>query len=304
MGRAGARGRASLHVIAAIVLAGALLPAARSDADDFCGPSRYSRGGHCDCDSRPACANGWAYAPWRRGDTFVRSRWGGGYGSWTGYRGSGSGAPCAAPFRPRCGYRFYAGARGSSHTYYVRSLWSSYAHAGPMTSGQEPVAEADVPAVPLGKRPAAHDALFHGRAEDAVSRFEALVVEDANDADAYVGLLHARFLKGDFTGAAAALRSAALLGAVSPHLRLDVAAAYEKAESFRARLSGLRARVRFALDDASARVLLAYFESGLGETDDARLDARLVLRSRPNDPAAKALLGQPPEAPAAPPQSK
>jgi hypothetical protein len=292
-------------VVAALVLAGTLLPAARSDADDYCGyggyggyGGSYGRDG-CGCRGR-SYADGWACAPWRRGDTFVRSRWGRGYGRWNGYGYGGSGygsvAPCAS-VGPRCGYRFYRGPRASSHVYYVRSLWSSYAHAAPTTSGPdavEVVSETPVVAPPLGERPAAHDALFRGRAEEAAKRFEALLEKDASDADALVGLLHSRFSRGDFTGAAVALRSAATLGAITPEQRLDVPAAYGDPESFRARLSGLRARVRFVLEDDSARVLLAYFESGLGEADEARLDARIVLRSRPADPAALALLGRRP----------
>ncbi len=217
---------------------------------------------------------------------YSRSTWWSGTGDGYGY---GYVAPPAIV--PTCGYRFYARPVGST-------LWGRYGVVVPVATaeGEEnPVVATAPPPAPLGDLARAQEAIFEGRAEDAVRGFEALVAKDATDVPAWTGLLHARFLSGDYAGGARALERLATLGAVSADARLDVAAAYGAGKSFPARLSALKARVRFHPDDADSRALLAYFESGVGEGDEARLDASIVLRSRPDDAAAKVLAAPPTE---------
>src|SRR5262245_2768713 len=289
--------RAGAWFLGAAVAIATFLPAASANAHDRY--ERYRRawasGGDCGCDVDDGCGCGGRDACACDGSTRGHCNpWWGRSRCWRSRDGCGvyDGATCAQE-PARSGQRIYTAPRWSSLVYGSRR-WQSWAYSdATATASESPIVPEtpEAPAIPLGERPAAHEALFRGDAEAAAKGFEGLLEKDPTDAAAWTGLLHARFLGGDFPGATQALRQAANWGGVSPAGRFDLPAAYADVDKFRGRLLGLRARVRFVLEDDGARLLLAYFESGLGETEDARLDAKQVLASLPNDPAAKALLG-------------
>lgn len=147
------------------------------------------------------------------------------------------------------------------------------------------------PPVPLGDRARAEHALAAGNGEEATKGFTGLSGKDPTDASAWIGLAHARLLVSDFAGGARAARRAAQLGAVSADARLEVATTFGDGKAFRERLSGLKARVRFNPSDADAHALLSWYESLLGESDEAAIDARIAMRTRPDDSLARAVLG-------------
>ncbi len=236
-------------------------------------------------------------------------RFGYGSGYRTGYGSAGRGActdacggcdsgSCGASFAPRCGYRFYAGA-SYARAVLGRRYWpvTSVLRANPEPSPSDLLAADEAaatvgPLVPLGPLAQAHEAFFDGDCEGAFRAFESLSAAEPRDARAWIGLAHASFALRRFDRAAQALREAAALGAIDRDRRLDVEAAYADPEAFRAHLSALEARVRFRIDDVDARLVLAYFEAGLGRSADARDDLRAVLRILPDDPAGLALSGR------------
>ena len=261
----------------------------------YCG-SRVSYSRYGDCGSR--------YGNWgrsARGHTY--------YPAWWGRRPLNYGvdrcdalavrlgAPCA--YEPRCGYRFHRGPRWASLVYDRRAYaWPSLVQAD--DAGDDVADESDdaSPAVPLGPRAAAHEALFAGDAATAERGFRDLATADPTDAAAWIGVAHACLCKFDYAASAAALDKAAALGAISPTQRLDIPATYRDPVEFRQRFDALRLRVRWSVLDANARTVLAWLQAGTGESTESVAEARYVLRDRPTGACARVLAGLPAEVPA------
>jgi thioredoxin-like negative regulator of GroEL len=140
----------------------------------------------------------------------------------------------------------------------------------------------------------AHESHFRGEYAEAARAFEAATAVDSTDAPAWIGLAHSAFATKDWSRAANALRRAAALGALDAEQRLDVESAYPDPSEFGALLSALRARVAHRVFDVDARLVLGYFEAGLGETQAARDDLLAVLRRSRDDVVALCLLGRTP----------
>ena len=230
------------------------------------------------------------------------------YPSWWGARPWGQRVGCGcdtihtrcAPFARRCGYRFHVGPRWANLVYDRRAYaWPSFVQVGDV--GDDAADEAvAAPAVPLGPRAEAHEALFAGDAVTAEAKFRALTVADPADAAAWIGVAHACLCRTDYADAAAALDKAAALGAISPTQRLDVAATFAEPDDFRRRMDAVRVRTRFSAMDAGARTVLAWLEAGTGESSESVAEAKYVLTARPASPCARVLAGLPPEPPPAP----
>ena len=291
----------------------AFVSGAVSASADGCGGNRGCGSGSGS--SYSSCGNGRSYGRnYGYGRSYRAYSRGCSYGYGRGY--------CASPYRSWAGVRNedgtitvgwseYAGGCGSGGGGgYFRSAGCStlidaravYGHAtcddDSPTSGAESVQVfarvPSAPSVPLTPRAAAHDALFRGDFDAAETGFQKLAAADAKDASAWTGVAHAAFGLRHFELAADALDHAARLGGVSPTERLDLAATHRDADGFRSRLDGLRARVRYHLFDAEARLVLAWLEAGTGDLEGAIADAKRVLVDRIDDPCALALLGRKP----------
>jgi hypothetical protein len=205
------------------------------------------------------------------------------------------GDPCYVAYGRPCGYRFYAG-RGYSRAFYGRGHypWPSRVRGSRCLALEDlgDVSVPDAPAIPttVGE---AHEAHFDGDFAGAATAFRLAVESDATDGAAWIGLAHASFGTKQWGECARALRRAAELGAIDPEQRLDVEASHGDPKAFHDRMSALRARVRWHILDDDARLCLAYFEAGLGETEEAKADLAAVLRRSSGDACALALLGRP-----------
>jgi hypothetical protein len=233
-------------------------------------------------------SHGWHRSP----RLLVYPRYAAGYSWWR--RGGPSPYSLSARFAT-CGYRFH---HGPCHALPVLGRgaypWpSAWRRERFLLAEETPPEDTIGPLVPT-RLASAHEAHFRGEFHDAARQFEQATEADPTDAAAWVGLAHASFGAKDWARAAAALRRAAALGALDPEQRLDVESAYGAPETFEDLLSALRARVAHWVFDVEARLVLGYFEAGLGETQNAKDDLLAVLRRSPGDACALCLLGRAP----------
>jgi hypothetical protein len=308
----------SAFAAGALALAASLAPAASASPGDGYWPNA---GPHCDltvggrscaCDAQAVpfvgscgyggygygnrCSRG-ASSRWR-----TRSYWAA--RSWRGTRVpcEAAGVPCSVVPRASraCGVGYYLSSPPyASYVYGRRDYSQAWWARRPIGEVVEEPTPPAPPAPPLSPAERARDAFRRGDFAESETAWRALADADPKDASAWVGLAHAAAAAHHLGVAADALRRASSLGALSSDARFDLATLTDDPKGFRAGVAGLRLRVRSNPLDTDARLVLAWLDAGIGETEESRVLAHAVLKARTDDPVALALL-RPPPSPAEP----
>ncbi|MCA9317077.1 MAG: tetratricopeptide repeat protein [Planctomycetes bacterium] len=146
------------------------------------------------------------------------------------------------------------------------------------------------------------EAFLDGRHAEAELTFHLLSLEQPENGQVWMALLHARFAQGNFEAATTALNKAAAIGAFPRGYRFDPTPLYRDG-SFPERMQALERHLGTYPRHTDALLLLGYFQVALGQEEAARASLDRVLLQRRADPTAillqEALL--PAEKPAAAP---
>ncbi|MGE0193235.1 MAG: tetratricopeptide repeat protein [Planctomycetota bacterium] len=129
------------------------------------------------------------------------------------------------------------------------------------------------------------EAFLDGRHAEAELTFHLLSLEQPENGQVWMALLHARFAQGDYEAAATALNKAAAIGAFPRGYRFDPTPLYRDG-SFPQRLQGLERHLGTYPRHTDALLLLGYFQVALGQEANARASLDRVLLQRRADPTA------------------
>jgi hypothetical protein len=133
------------------------------------------------------------------------------------------------------------------------------------------------------------EAFLDGRHAEAEMLFHLLSLQQPDNGQAWMALMHARFAQAQYDGAAQAIGHAAAVGAFPRGYRFDPQPLYRDG-SFPQRLERLQRHLGTYARHTDGWLLLGYFQVALGREAEARAALERVLELRRADPAAIILL--------------